>query len=62
MLRSKVLSCCVCSECKCGPLNITFIVDSSESIGASNFAIAKDFIIAVIDRLIRDQQVKVRLL
>ncbi|GAA6093830.1 collagen alpha-1(VI) chain [Tachysurus ichikawai] len=43
-------------ECKCGPLNITFIVDSSESIGANNFAIAKDFIVAVIDRLVRDQQ------
>lgn len=49
---------CSCCECKCGPLDITFIVDSSESIGANNFAIAKDFIIAVIDRLIRDQQVK----
>ncbi|TSW35244.1 Collagen alpha-1(VI) chain [Bagarius yarrelli] len=45
-------------KCKCGPLNITFVVDSSESIGANNFAIAKDFIVAVIDRLVRDQQVK----
>uniref|UniRef100_A0A4W4FH34 VWFA domain-containing protein n=1 Tax=Electrophorus electricus TaxID=8005 RepID=A0A4W4FH34_ELEEL len=49
---------CVCLECKCGPLDVVFIVDSSESIGASNFAIAKDFIITVIDRLIKDQQVK----
>lgn len=49
---------CSCCECKCGPVDIVFIVDSSESIGATNFAISKDFIIAVIDRLIRDQQVK----
>uniref|UniRef100_A0A671S0Q7 Collagen alpha-1(VI) chain-like n=1 Tax=Sinocyclocheilus anshuiensis TaxID=1608454 RepID=A0A671S0Q7_9TELE len=38
-------------QCKCGPLDIAFIVDSSESIGASNFAIAKDFIVTVMDRL-----------
>lgn len=50
----------VFSECKCEPLDLAFIVDSSESIGASNFALAKDFIITVIDRLIKDQQVKVR--
>lgn len=42
---------CSCCECKCGPLDIAFIVDSSESIGASNFAIAKDFIVTVMDRL-----------
>ncbi|XP_016122808.1 collagen alpha-1(VI) chain-like [Sinocyclocheilus grahami] len=45
---SELKSCC---ECKCGPLDIAFIVDSSESIGASNFAIAKDFIVTVMDRL-----------
>lgn len=49
---------CSCCECKCGPLDIGFIVDSSESIGATNFAIAKDFIITVIDRLMKDQQVR----
>ncbi|KAF5896731.1 collagen alpha-1(VI) chain, partial [Clarias magur] len=53
-----IMRMCSCCECKCGPLNITFVVDSSESIGANNFAIAKDFIIAVLDRLIRDQHVK----
>uniref|UniRef100_A0A3B4ZQS4 Collagen type VI alpha 1 chain n=1 Tax=Stegastes partitus TaxID=144197 RepID=A0A3B4ZQS4_9TELE len=46
----------VSSECKCAPVDLSFIVDSSESIGATNFALAKDFIIAVIDRLIKDQQ------
>lgn len=49
---------CSCCECKCGPLDLAFIVDSSESIGASNFALAKDFIITVIDRLMKDQQIK----
>uniref|UniRef100_A0AAZ3SM65 VWFA domain-containing protein n=1 Tax=Oncorhynchus tshawytscha TaxID=74940 RepID=A0AAZ3SM65_ONCTS len=44
-------------SCKCGPLDLAFIVDSSESIGSTNFALAKDFIITVIDRLIKDQQV-----
>lgn len=49
---------CSCCECKCGPLDLAFIVDSSESIGSTNFALAKDFIITVIDRLIKDQQVR----
>lgn len=49
---------CSCCECKCAPLDLAFIVDSSESIGSTNFALAKDFIITVIDRLIKDQQVK----
>lgn len=49
---------CSCCECKCAPMDLAFIVDSSESIGRSNFALAKDFIITVIDRLIKDQQVK----
>lgn len=50
----------VSAECKCATLDLAFIVDSSESIGATNFALAKDFIITVIDRLAKDQQVKVK--
>ncbi|XP_042589835.1 collagen alpha-1(VI) chain [Cyprinus carpio] len=46
-----IMKMCSCCECKCGPLDIAFIVDSSESIGASNFAIAKEFIVTVMDRL-----------
>lgn len=46
-----IMKMCSCCECKCGPLDIAFIVDSSESIGANNFAIAKDFIITVMNRL-----------
>ncbi|XP_071399089.1 collagen alpha-1(VI) chain [Centroberyx affinis] len=53
-----IMKLCSCCECKCGPLDLAFIVDSSESIGASNFALAKDFIITVIDRLMKDQQIK----
>lgn len=49
---------CSCCECKCAPVDLAFIVDSSESVGATNFALAKDFIITVIDRLIKDHQVK----
>lgn len=48
---------CSCCECKCGPLDLTFVVDSSESIGSTNFALAKDFIVTVIDRLMKDQRV-----
>ncbi|KAL6104666.1 col6a1 [Pungitius sinensis] len=39
-------------------MDLTFIVDSSESIGSANFALAKEFIITVIDRLTKDQQLK----
>jgi hypothetical protein len=46
-------------ECKCGPIDILFVLDSSESIGLQNFEIAKDFIIRVIDRLSKDELVKV---
>lgn len=46
-------------ECTCGPIDILFVLDSSESIGLQNFEIAKDFIIKVIDRLSRDELVKV---
>ncbi|XP_036401366.1 collagen alpha-1(VI) chain-like [Megalops cyprinoides] len=53
-----IMRMCSCCECKCGPLDIAFVVDSSESIGATNFALAKDFIITVIDRLMKDQQVR----
>ncbi|XP_041659054.1 collagen alpha-1(VI) chain [Cheilinus undulatus] len=53
-----IMKLCSCCECKCASLDLAFIVDSSESIGATNFALAKDFIITVVDRLIKDQQVK----
>ena len=48
------------AECKCGHIDILFVLDSSESIGLQNFEIAKDFIVKVIDRLSKDELVKVR--
>ncbi|KAG8559386.1 hypothetical protein GDO81_017324 [Engystomops pustulosus] len=45
-------------KCTCGPIDVLFVVDSSESIGSSNFQIAKEFIIKVIDRLSRDEHVQ----
>ena len=50
---------CVSSDCKCATLDLAFVVDSSESIGSTNFAIAKEFVVTVIDRLVKDQKVKV---
>uniref|UniRef100_A0A2K5WAA5 Collagen alpha-1(VI) chain n=1 Tax=Macaca fascicularis TaxID=9541 RepID=A0A2K5WAA5_MACFA len=46
------------AECKCGPIDLLFVLDSSESIGLQNFEIAKDFVVKVIDRLSRDELVK----
>jgi len=51
---------CLAAECTCGPVDLLFVLDSSESIGLQNFQIAKDFIIKVIDRLSKDERVKVR--
>uniref|UniRef100_A0A8C5QQ83 VWFA domain-containing protein n=1 Tax=Leptobrachium leishanense TaxID=445787 RepID=A0A8C5QQ83_9ANUR len=45
-------------DCVCGPIDVLFVVDSSESIGYSNFQLAKEFIVKVIDRLSRDEHVK----
>lgn len=50
-----------CAECRCGPIDVLFVVDSSESIGLHNFEIAKDFVIKVIDRLARAELVEVRM-
>uniref|UniRef100_A0A672VFR9 Collagen alpha-1(VI) chain n=1 Tax=Strigops habroptila TaxID=2489341 RepID=A0A672VFR9_STRHB len=49
---------CPAAECTCGPVDLLFVLDSSESIGLQNFQIAKDFIIKVIDRLSKDERVK----
>lgn len=53
-----IMKMCSCCECKCGPIDILFVLDSSESIGLQNFEIAKDFIVKVIDRLSKDELVK----
>ncbi|XP_034641146.1 collagen alpha-1(VI) chain [Trachemys scripta elegans] len=53
-----IMKMCSCCECKCGPIDVLFVLDSSESIGLQNFKIAKDFIIQVINRLSKDERVK----
>ncbi|XP_075790235.1 collagen alpha-1(VI) chain [Pelodiscus sinensis] len=53
-----IMKMCSCCECKCGPVDVLFVLDSSESIGDQNFLLAKNFIIKVIDRLVKDEHVK----
>lgn len=53
-----IMKLCSCCDCKCATLDLAFVVDSSESIGSTNFAIAKEFVVTVIDRLVKDQRVK----
>ncbi len=38
-------------KCRTSPLELVFIVDSSESIGPENFELVKDFVNALIDRV-----------
>ncbi|KAJ8011008.1 hypothetical protein DPEC_G00053740 [Dallia pectoralis] len=49
-----IMKLCSC----CGESVLSTLAEHSESIGSTNFALAKDFIITVIDRLIKDQQVR----
>ncbi|XP_015214759.1 collagen alpha-1(VI) chain [Lepisosteus oculatus] len=53
-----IMKMCSCCECKCGPIDLVFVVDSSESIGHQNFELSKEFIVKVIDRLSKDERVK----
>lgn len=38
-------------EKRCGALDIVFVIDSSESIGYTNFSLEKNFVINVVSRL-----------
>lgn len=38
-------------KCRTSPLELVFIIDSSESIGPENFELVKDFVNALIDRV-----------
>ncbi|XP_068184536.1 collagen alpha-2(VI) chain-like isoform X2 [Antennarius striatus] len=42
--------CCDCEK-RCGALDIVFIIDSSESVGLTNFTLEKNFVINTINRL-----------
>ena len=38
-------------EKRCGPLDFVFVIDSSESVGLTNFTLEKNFVINTINRL-----------
>ena len=38
-------------EKRCGPVDIVFVIDSSESVGLTNFTLEKNFVISTINRL-----------
>nr|XP_046260201.1 collagen alpha-2(VI) chain-like isoform X2 [Scatophagus argus] len=42
--------CCDCEK-RCGALDIVFVIDSSESVGLTNFTMEKNFVINTINRL-----------
>ncbi|KAM3596611.1 uncharacterized protein V6R79_017933 [Siganus canaliculatus] len=43
---------CSCSiKCRASPLELVFVIDSSESVGPENFELLKDFVNALIDRV-----------
>lgn len=44
---------CGCCDCEkhCGALDIVFVIDSSESVGMTNFTLEKNFVISTISRL-----------
>ncbi|KAM4605687.1 collagen alpha-2(VI) chain isoform 2-T2 [Polymixia lowei] len=42
--------CCDCEK-RCGPVDIVFVIDSSESVGLTNFTLEKNFVINTINRL-----------
>lgn len=45
--------CGLSADCekRCGPLDIVFVIDSSESVGLTNFTLEKNFVINTINRL-----------
>ncbi|XP_077577626.1 collagen, type XXVIII, alpha 1b [Stigmatopora nigra] len=46
-----VRSICSCGlECRQNPLELVFVIDSSESVGPDNFEAVKDFVSALVDR------------
>ncbi|XP_023695738.1 collagen alpha-2(VI) chain isoform X1 [Paramormyrops kingsleyae] len=52
-VMSYVRETCGCCDCEkhCGAMDIVFVIDSSESVGLSNFNLEKKFVINTISRL-----------
>ncbi|KAK1880191.1 Collagen alpha-1(XXVIII) chain [Dissostichus eleginoides] len=48
---------CGCGlKCRQSPLELVFVIDSSESVGPENFELVKDFVITLIDRVTVSQE------
>uniref|UniRef100_A0A8C1QGG8 Collagen alpha-1(XXVIII) chain n=1 Tax=Cyprinus carpio TaxID=7962 RepID=A0A8C1QGG8_CYPCA len=50
LIINRVSACCGV-KCKERPMELVFVIDSSESVGPDNFEIIKDFVAALVDRL-----------
>ncbi|XP_061579646.1 collagen alpha-2(VI) chain-like isoform X2 [Cololabis saira] len=52
-IMTYVRETCGCCDCEkhCGALDIVFVIDSSESVGQTNFTLEKQFVINTINRL-----------
>ncbi|XP_039593414.1 collagen alpha-1(VI) chain-like [Polypterus senegalus] len=50
---------CSCCECDCGPVDLLFVLDSSESIGLQNFTLEKEFVIRVISKITQNGKSKI---
>uniref|UniRef100_A0AAY5EXT8 VWFA domain-containing protein n=1 Tax=Electrophorus electricus TaxID=8005 RepID=A0AAY5EXT8_ELEEL len=52
-VMSYIRETCGCCDCekRCGALDIVFVIDSSESVGLTNFTLEKNFVINTINRL-----------
>lgn len=52
---------CICCpgcglKCRESPLDLVFVIDSSESVGPENFELVKDFVNALIDQMLVSQE------
>lgn len=50
-LTTLILNALPDCEKRCGALDVVFVIDSSESIGYTNFTLEKNFVINVVNRL-----------
>uniref|UniRef100_A0A3Q4MWZ4 Collagen alpha-2(VI) chain n=1 Tax=Neolamprologus brichardi TaxID=32507 RepID=A0A3Q4MWZ4_NEOBR len=52
-VMSYIRETCGCCDCEkhCGAMDIVFVIDSSESVGLTNFTLEKNFVINTINRL-----------
>uniref|UniRef100_A0A8C5MEV8 VWFA domain-containing protein n=1 Tax=Leptobrachium leishanense TaxID=445787 RepID=A0A8C5MEV8_9ANUR len=46
----EICGCCDCYR-SCQPVDVVFVIDSSESVGKSNFSLAKNFVINIANRI-----------